>query len=124
VDPDHSSLTRIRDRLGIETHERVFEWVVSVLGEEDLLDGKTVGIDCTTLAADASMKTIRRKDNGQSYPEYLPEIFEEEDGDKPDAPTKTRKDRKRPKKLSNKEWESPRDPEAGITRMKDGTRDV
>jgi len=122
--PDHSSLTKIRDRLGLETHQRVFQWVVSVLGEEKLLDGKTVGIDSTTLAADASMKTIRRKDNGQSYPEYLSEIFEEEDGSRPDAPTKTRKDRKRSKKLSNKEWESSSDPEAGITRMKDGTTKV
>lgn len=122
--PDHSSLTRIRDRLGLETHQRVFQWVVSVLGEEDLLDGKTVGIDSTTVAADASMKTIRRKDNGQSYPEYLSELFEEEGGSKPDAPTKTRKDRKRPKKLSNQEWESSSDPEAGITRMKDGTTKV
>jgi len=122
--PDHSSLTRIRDRLGLVTHQRVFQWVVSVLGEEDLLDGKTVGIDSTTLAADASMKTIRRKDNGQSYPEYLSEIFEEEDGGKPDAPTKTRKDRKRSKKLSNQEWESSSDPEGGITRMKDGTTKV
>lgn len=119
--PDHSSLTKIRDRLGLETHQQVFRWVVSVLGEEKLLDGKTVGIDSTTLAADASMKTIRRKDNGQSYPEYLSEVFEEEGGTPPDAPTKTRKDRKRRKKLSNQEWESPADPDAGITRMKDGT---
>lgn len=95
-----------------------------MLGEEQLLDGKTVGIDSTTLAADALMKTIRRKDNGKSYPEYLSEIFEEEDGGKPDAPTKTRKDRKRPKKLSNQDWESPTDPEAGITRMKDGSTKV
>jgi transposase len=122
--PDHSSLTKIRDRLGLEVHQRVFRWVVSVLGEEKLLDGKTVGIDSTTLAADASMKTIRRKDNGQSYPEYLSEIFEEEDGSKPDAPTKTRKDRKRRKTLSNQEWSSPTDPEAGITRMKDGSTKV
>jgi transposase len=122
--PDHSSLTKIRDRLGLQTHQVVFRWVVSVLGEEKLLDGKTVGIDSTTLAADASMKTIRRKDNGQSYPEYLSEIFEEEDGSKPDAPTKTRKDRKRRKKLSNEDWESPTDPEAGITRMKDGSTKV
>lgn len=121
--PDHSSLTKIRDRFGLEVHQRVFRWVVSVLGDEKLLDGKTVGIDSTTLAADASMKTIRRKDNGQSYPEYLSEIFEE-DGIKPDAPTKTRKDRKRRKTLSNQEWSSPTDPEAGITRMKDGSTKV
>lgn len=122
--PDHSSLTKIRDRFGLDVHQQVFRWVVSVLGAENLLDGKTVGIDSTTLAADASMKTIRRKDNGQSYPEYLSEIFEEEDGSKPDAPTKTRKDRKRRKKLSNQEWSSPTDPEAGITRMKDGSTKV
>jgi transposase len=122
--PDHSSLTKIRDRFGLDVHQRVFRWVVSVLGEENLLDGKTVGIDSTTLAADASMKTIRRKVNGQSYPEYLSEVFEEEDGSKPDAPTKTRKDRKRRKKLSNQEWSSPTDPDAGITRMKDGSTKV
>lgn len=122
--PDHSSLTVIRERLGLETHQQVFRWVVSVLGEEKLIDGKTVGIDSTTLAADASMKTIRRKDSGQSYPEYLSELFEEEDGTRPDAPTRTREDRKRSKKLSNKEWESPTDPNAGITRMKDGSTKV
>jgi transposase len=122
--PDHSSLTRIRDRLGLAIHQQVFGWVVSVLGDENLIDGKTLGIDSTPLAADASMKTIQRKDNGKSYPEYLSEIFQESDGSPPDAPTRTRKDRKRPKKLSNAEWASPTDPEAGITRMKDGSTKV
>lgn len=120
--PDHSSMTRIHVRLPIEVHVEVFQLVVRIASEKKLLDAKTVGVDSTTLEANAAMKSIVRKESGEDWMTYLKRLAEEggiEDPTEEDARRfdKGRKD----KKVSNEEWESPSDPESRITKMKDGT---
>jgi transposase len=118
--PDHSTLSRTRRLLSDEVHAAVFGWVLTVLLKAGLVKGKTLGLDATTLEANAAMRSIVRRDSGESYPEYLKGLAEA-DGE-PDASRRelARKDRKRKKKASNKYWKNPHDPDAKITKMKDG----
>ncbi len=104
----------------LETHKAVFRWVLKMLSEEGLISGRTVSIDATTLEANAAMKSIVRRDNGQSYNEYLTELAHAAGIENPTREQLARLDRKRKKKGSNQEWKSPSDPDARITRMKDG----
>ena len=120
--PDHSSLTRVRQRLPLEVHEEAFALVVSIAKEHGLVKGKTLAVDSTTLEANAAMKSIVRRDTKTSWKKYVKQLAKE-DGDSPDDPSDDdarRFDRKRGKKVSNKDWESPSDPDARITKMKDG----
>lgn len=125
--PDHSSLSYIRQRLPHSVHEAVFVWVLALLQQKKLLKGKTVGVDSTTLEADAAMKSIVRKDTGEDWKGYLTRLMKEEglieDGEDPPNDEELRKfDKSRTdKKVSNDEWTSPNDPDARITKMKDGT---
>jgi transposase len=119
--PDHSSLTKIRQRLPLDVHEQVFLFVLRLAQEKKLLRGKTVGVDATTLEANAAMKGIVRKDTGEDWKEYLKRLLAEQGVENPTDEEIRRFDRKRPKKVSNKEWESPADPDSRITKMKDGT---
>jgi transposase len=118
--PDHSSLTRIRQRLPQDVHERVFVFVLTVAQEKKLLGGKTVAVDATTLEANAAMRSIVRKDTGEGYQDYLKRLAIEAGMTDPTAEDLRRFDRKRPKKGSNQEWESPADPDSRIAKMKDG----
>lgn len=123
--PDHSSLTRVRDRLPLSVHQQVFCFVLRVADEKGLLKGKTVGVDATTLEADAAMKSIVRRDTGEDWQEYVRRLMQEagqiEPGDEPSAEEIARFDRKRKdKKVSNQEWQSETDPDSRITKMKDG----
>jgi transposase len=118
--PDHSTVSRTRRLYSVETHKAVFRWMVKVLGSQGLLDGQTVAIDATTLEANAAMRSIRRRDDGRKYEEYLKGLAEAEGIEEPTREQLARLDRKRKKKASNKEWMSPNDPEARITKMKDG----
>jgi transposase len=123
--PDHSSLTRVRDRLPISAHSTVFQFVLRVADAKGLLKGKTVGVDATTLEADAAMKSIVRRDTGEDWQEYVRRLMQEagqiEPGDEPTAEEIARFDRKRQdKKVSNREWQSETDPDSRITKMKDG----
>ena len=125
--PDHSSLTRIRGRLPLAMHQEVFDLVLGLLADEDLVKGKTVGVDASTLEANAAMKSIVRKDTGEGWTEYVKRLMEEdpEVQSGPEGPTQQearRYDRRRgsKKKVSNKDWHSPCDPDARITQMKDG----
>lgn len=123
--PDHSSLTRTRDRLPHSVHAAVFQFVLRVADEKGLLKGKTVGVDATTLEADAAMKSIVRRDTGEDWQEYVRRLMQEagqlEEGDEPSAEEIARFDRKRKdKKVSNAEWQSETDPDSRITKMKDG----
>ena len=119
--PEHSSLTRVRQRLPEGVHEAVFEWVLRLAGEHELLTGSAVGVDATTLEANAAMKAIVRKDTGEDYPDYLRRLAREAGLEDPTAEELRRFDKKRPDKTcSNAEWESPADPDARITQMKDG----
>lgn len=118
--PDHSSLTRIRQRLSIEVHEEVFAMVLEILSQEGLLRGKTVGIDATTLEANAALRSIVRRDDGASYDEFLERLAKESGIKSPTREDKAKLDRKRKNKASNADWTHPLDPDAEITKMKDG----
>jgi len=118
--PDHSSLSVIRNRIDLETHEEVFAWVLKLLAAEGLLRGKTIGIDATTLEANAAMRSIVRKDTGESYQEFLTELARESGIETPTREELARLDRKRKNKASNEDWENPHDSDAKITKMKDG----
>jgi transposase len=118
--PDHSSLSVIRRRLDLETHGEVFKWVLKVLAEEGLVKGKTIGVDATTLEANAAMRSIVRRDTGEGYNEFLTKLAKASGIEDPQREDLAKLDRKRPKKGSNKEWEHPHDPDARITKMKDG----
>jgi transposase len=118
--PDHSTISRTRRLYWLETHKAIFRWVLKILDEEGLISGRTISIDATTLEANAALKSIVRRDNGQSYNEYLKELAQAAGIDNPTREQLARLDRKRKKKGSNQEWMSPSDPDARITKMKDG----
>jgi len=118
--PDHSSLSRIRQRLAVETHEEVFGWVLKRLAETGLLKGKTIGIDATTLEANAAMRSIVRKDTGEGYLEFLTGLAKASGIETPTREDLAKLDRRRKNKASNRDWENPHDPDAKITKMKDG----
>ena len=118
--PDHVTISRTRRLLDEATHQAVFGWVLRELARRGLLQGKTVGIDATTLEANAAMKSIVRRDTGESYTEYLRRLAEAEGLEQTDAAALRRMDRRRAKRTSNEEWVNPHDGEAEITRMKDG----
>src|ERR1019366_5168992 len=118
--PDHSTMSRTRRLLPVETHKAVFRWFVKILGKEGLMDGQTIAIDATTLEANAAMRSIRRRDDGRKYEEYLRDLAKADGIEEPTREQLARLDRKRKKKGSNKEWMSPADPDARIAKMKDG----
>lgn len=118
--PDHSSLTTIRQRLPLPIHEQVFAFVLRVAQEKKLLRGKTVAVDATTLEANAAMRTIVRKETGEDWKQYVKGLMAEEGVENPTDEEIRRFDKKRKKKVSNKEWESPTDPDSRIAKMKDG----
>lgn len=118
--PDHSSLTKIRQRLSLDVHERVFHFVLQLAQDKKLLRGKTVAVDATTLEANAAMRSIVRKDTGEDYQEYLKRLLVEQGVENPTDEDVRRFDQKRQKKVSNKEWESETDPDSRIAKMKDG----
>ena len=115
--PEHSSLSVIRGRIDVETHREVFQWVLKVLAQSDLLQGKTLGIDATTLEANAALRSIVRRDTGQRYDEFLTELAKASGIESPTREDLVKLDRKRPKKGSNQEWRHPHDPDAKITKM-------
>ena len=122
--PHHSSLSRIRSRLSQETHGAVFGWVLRVLAEYDLIDGKTIGVDATTLEANAALRSIVRRDTGESYEEFLTDLAKASGIETPTRSDLAKLDKKRPKKGSNKDWVNPNDPDAEITKMKSGGTDM
>jgi transposase len=119
--PDHSSLTVIRQRLPVEVHEQVFTKVLSIAQAKGLLKGGTVAVDSTTLEANAAMKSIVRKDSGEDWKEYVGRLAKEAGLENPTAEELRRFDQKRKgKRVSNDDWQSPSDPDARITKMKNG----
>jgi transposase len=122
--PDHSTLTNTRKRLPPEIFDDVFRFVLQLAGKKKLISGKRVGVDTTTVEADAAMKSIVRRDTGEDWREYVTRLMKEEGVISPDAePTNEelrRFDKKRKKKASNAEWGSTTDPDAEITQLKDG----
>jgi len=119
--PDHSWLSRTRARLPLEVHEQVFAWVLEQLAARGLVKGERVGIDASTMEANAAMRGIRRRDTGESYREMLTRMATASGIATPSAAELKQLDRQRKgKRLSNAEWTSPTDPEARITRLQDG----
>lgn len=118
--PDHSTISRTRRLIDVETHQAVFTWVLQLLGREGLLDGKTLGVDATTLEANAALRTIVRRDTSESYEEFLQRLAKESGIETPSREDLAKLDKKRPNKASNEDWQSPTDPDAKITKMKDG----
>jgi transposase len=120
--PDHSSLTIIRQRLPKELIDQVFAFVLQIAFEKKLLKGKSIGVDATTLEANAAMKSIVRRDSGATWKEYLTKLAKESGIEEPTDDQLRQFDRTRKgKKTSNDDWQSPSDPDARITKMKDGT---
>jgi transposase len=118
--PDHVTISRTRRLMDEATHQEVFGWVLRQVARAGLLKGKTIGIDATTLEANAAMKSIVRRDTEESYTGYLKRLAEAAGLEANDEAALRRMDRRRKKKSSNEEWVNPHDPEAEITRMKDG----
>jgi transposase len=120
VPPEHSTISRTRRLIDVETHRAVFTWILQVLATADLVKGKTIGIDATTLEANAALRSIVRRDSGETYQEFLTRLAQASGIETPTRADLARLDRKRPKKGRNKDWRHPHDPDARITKMKDG----
>lgn len=118
--PDHTTISRTRRLIDLDTHQQVFTWVLRIAAEKGLLKGKTIGIDATTLEANAALRAIVRRDSGEAYQEFLTRLAKESGIETPTREQLAKLDRKRPKKGSNAEWKHPHDPDARITKMKDG----
>src|SRR5215472_7111924 len=119
--PHHSWLSKTRGRLPHEVHQRVFGWVLKLVAEHGLVKGKRIGVDASTMEANAALRTIVRRDDGRTYCEMLTQMAKESGIETPSADDLVRIDRARKgKKLSNEEWASKTDPQAKIARMKNG----
>ena len=118
--PDHVTISRTRRLLNEATHQAVFTFVLTEVARRGMLRGKTIGIDATSLEANAAMRSIVRRDTGESYMEYVRRLAVEAGLDGDDDEAVRRMDRKRKKKTSNEEWVNPHDPEAEVTKMKEG----
>ncbi len=118
--PEHSTISRTRRLIDLETHRDVFTWIQERLAQTGLLSGKTIAIDATTLEANAAMRSIVRRDTGETYQEFLKRLAKASGIRTPSRQALARLDRRRKKKGSNEEWKSPADPDAKIAKMKDG----
>jgi transposase len=119
--PDHSWLSRTRSRLPLEVHDEVFTWVLQRVAEHGLVKGARIGVDASTMEANAALRTIVRRDSGEGYREMLTRMAKESGIETPTIEDLVRLDRNRKnKKLSNADWESPTDPDARIAKLKDG----
>jgi transposase len=118
--PDHSTISRTRRLIDLETHEAVFTWMLQRLADTGLVKGKTVGIDATTLEANAALRSIVRRDTGESSQDFLTKLAQASGIETPTRADLARIDRQRTKKGSNDDWTHPHDPDAKITKMKDG----
>ena len=120
--PDHSWLSKTRGRLPHEVHEAVFGWVLALIARHGLIQGERIGVDASTLEANAALRAIVRRDTGEGYREMLTRMAQESGIETPTVEDLIRLDRNRKgKRLSNEEWVSETDPDARIARMKDGT---
>ena len=121
ISTEHSTISRTRRLIDLQTHQQVFQWVLKVLASHDLVSGKTVGVDATTLEANAAMRSIVRKDTQQNYQDFLTDLAKASGIETPTREDLARIDRKRKNKASNEDWENPNDPDAKIAKMKDGS---
>lgn len=122
--PEHSSFTRIRQRLGPEIYHRIFTLILSALQVHGLVGGKHLGVDTSVMEANASLRGLVNRNTEEAYWEYVKRLAREQGIDPEDGEAVRRFDRKRPKKTSNEEWFNPHDPEAKIGPKKDGATDM
>ena len=118
--PDHSTISRNRRLIDLESHQEVFAWVLRILAKRGLLKGKTLGVDSTTLEANAALRSIIRRDSGESYEQFLERLAKASGIETPTRQDLAKIDKNRPGKGSNDDWQHPQDPDAKITKMKDG----
>ena len=118
--PDHSTISRTRRLIDLETHQAVFTWCLQRLADAGLVNGTTIGIDATTLEANTALRSIVRRDTGETYQDFLTRLAQASGIETPTREDLARLDRERPKKGSNDDWQHPHDPDARITKMKDG----
>jgi transposase len=118
--PDHSTISRTRRVIDLETHRAVFTWILQRLADAGLVKGHTIGIDATTLEANAALRSIVRRDTGETYHEFLTHLAHTSGIDTPTREDLARLDRTRKKTTSNKDWAHPHDPDAKVAKMKDG----
>jgi transposase len=118
--PDHSTISHTRRLIDLETHEAVFTWMLQRLADAGLVKGKTIGIDATTLEANAALRCLVRRETGESYQDFLTKLAQSSGIETPTRADLARLDRRRRKKGSNEDWTHPHDPDAKITKMKDG----
>jgi transposase len=123
--PDHSTLTNTRNRLPQEVFDEVFQFVLKIAVDKKLLAGKTVGVDSTTLEANAAMKSIVRRDSGEDWKAYVTRLMREDgtvttDQEPTDEEIRRYDKKRKNKRVSNDEWMSPSDPESRIAQLKDG----
>src|SRR6266540_1329535 len=118
--PDHSTISRTRRLIDLETHHAVFTWFLQRLADAGLVKGTTIGIDATTLEANAALRSIVHRDSGETYQDFLTRLAQASGIETPTRADLARLDRKRPKKGRNTDWRHPHDPDARITKMKDG----
>ena len=122
--PDHTSLSVIRQRLSGEVFEAVFKIILAALQKHGLLKGKNLGIDSSVMEANASLRGLVNRNTGEQYWQYVRSLAREQGVNPDDADAVRKFDRKRPKKMSNQEWENPHDPDAKIGPKKDGATDM
>jgi transposase len=122
--PDHTTLSVIRSRLGVEIYEQVFILILRALQEHGLVKGRHVGIDASVIEANASLRALVNRQTEEVYWEYVRRLASENGMDPKDSDAVRRFDRKRPKKMSNQEWENPHDPDAKIGPTKAGATDM
>jgi transposase len=119
--PDHSTISRTRRLIDLETHQDVFAHMLKILANHDVISGKTVGVDSTTLEANAALRSIVRRDDGRTYQQFLTDLAKASGIETPTREDLSRIDKDRKRKGSNEDWHNPHDPEAKITKMKDGS---
>jgi transposase len=119
--PDHSTISRTRRLIDVDTHQAVFTWILQRLADAGLVNGHTIGVDATTLEANAALRSIVRRDTGESYQAFLTKLAQTSGIATPTREDLARLDRKRKKKGTNKDWTNPNDPDATVTKMKDGS---
>jgi transposase len=122
--PDHSSLSIIRQRLGLESYQQIFNLCLQALQEHGLLRGKNLGIDSSVIEANASLRALVHRNTEEQYWDYVKRLAAEQGIDPEDAAAVRKFDRNRPGKGSNQEWENPHDPDAKIGPKKDGATDM
>jgi transposase len=118
--PDHTTIARTRRLIDLETHQAVFTWILQQLADAGLVTGQTIGIDATTLEANAALRSIVRRDSGERYEDFLARLAHASGIETPTRADLARLDRERPHKGRNDDWQHPHDPDARITKMKDG----